>query len=203
MIRSVACVKNQPKSFVRSYLTSSPSISSGDVQLESRPKKKIAVGKARPAIYHKFDTLVELSDGSVIVRRSQFPKAEMRMINDQRNSPLWNPSRSDLSQVNERAAGRLSKFKQKYSLFSDLDQSSTDTANKATVAEAEAATRAAKEQSDKDVAAKENAAKSQKKTVEEDEEEEFGLDDYLALVGENVKEVQSGGKLAVKKKSKK
>ena len=49
--------------------------------------KRIVQGKARPAIfYHQFETLVEMSDGSVIKRYSQAPKDEIRMINDQRNN---------------------------------------------------------------------------------------------------------------------
>ena len=46
--------------------------------------------KARPAIFYQFETLVEMSDGSVIKRYSQAPKDEIRMINDQRNNLMWN-----------------------------------------------------------------------------------------------------------------
>ncbi|CCK68584.1 mitochondrial 54S ribosomal protein bL31m KNAG_0B01370 [Huiozyma naganishii CBS 8797] len=79
-----------------------------------RPVRKIPIGKARPAIYHQFDVAVEMSDGSVVMRRSQFPKAELRLIQDQRNNPLWNTSRSDLVVVDANAAGSIGKFKQKY-----------------------------------------------------------------------------------------
>lgn len=75
------------------------------------------MGKARPAIFHQFDTLVELSDGSVIKRRSQAPKDELRMINDQRNSPLWNPNRSDLVTADPNATGKVNKFKKRFSQF--------------------------------------------------------------------------------------
>lgn len=85
--------------------------------LPERPLKKIRIGKARPAIYYKFDTVVELSDGSLIRRRSQFPKKELRMITDQRNNPLWNPSRPDTSVLDAEARGKLSKFKSKFSAF--------------------------------------------------------------------------------------
>lgn len=82
-----------------------------------RVMKKIQMGKARPAIFHQFDTLVELSDGSVIRRRSQAPKDELRMINDQRNSPLWNPNRSDLVTADPNATGKVNKFRKRFSQF--------------------------------------------------------------------------------------
>lgn len=90
----------------------------GDVHLSNRRvMRKIKQGKARPAIFHQFETLVELSDGSVIKRRSQAPKDEIRMINDQRNSVLWNPNRSDLVTADPNATGKVNKFKQRFSSF--------------------------------------------------------------------------------------
>lgn len=90
----------------------------GDVHLSNRRvMRKIKLGKARPAIFHQFDTLVELSDGSVIKRRSQAPKDEIRMISDQRNHPLWNPNRSDLSVADPNATGKISKFNQRFASF--------------------------------------------------------------------------------------
>ncbi|CUM68282.1 uncharacterized protein PRCAT00006004001 [Priceomyces carsonii] len=90
----------------------------GDVHLSSRRvMRKIKMGKARPAIFHQFDTLVELSDGSVIKRRSQAPKDEIRMISDIRNSTLWNPNRSDLVTIDPNATGKVNKFKLKFSSF--------------------------------------------------------------------------------------
>lgn len=90
----------------------------GEVNLSNRRvMKKIQLGKARPAIFHQFEVLVELSDGSVVKRRSQAPKDEIRMISDQRNSALWNPFRSDLTTGDPNATGKVSKFKQRYSTF--------------------------------------------------------------------------------------
>lgn len=90
----------------------------GEVNLSSRRElKKIEVGKARPTIFHQFETLVELSDGSVISRWSQAPKDEIRMIADQRNSTLWNPHRSDLSVSDPNATGKISKFNQRFADF--------------------------------------------------------------------------------------
>lgn len=90
----------------------------GDVHLSSRRvMRKIRLGKARPAIFHQFETLVELSDGLVIRRRLQAPKDEIRMINDQRNSTLWNPTRSDLVTVDPNATGKINKFKQRFAAF--------------------------------------------------------------------------------------
>ncbi|KAK6458813.1 uncharacterized protein RJT20DRAFT_123906 [Scheffersomyces xylosifermentans] len=91
----------------------------GEVNLSNRRvMRKIKLGKARPAIFYQFDTLVELSDGSVIKRRSQAPKDEIRMISDQRNSPLWNPNRSDLVTSDPNATGKINKFKQRFASFS-------------------------------------------------------------------------------------
>jgi len=103
---------------------SRPSLEQG-VSIPNRPLKKIQIGKARPAIYYKFDCQVELSDGSVITRKSQYPKVEMRMISDQRNSPFWNSSRKDLVSGDTGTRGRLNKFKQRYSGFADNSQEDT------------------------------------------------------------------------------
>lgn len=120
--------------------------------------RKIKLGKARPAIFHQFDTLVELSDGSVIKRRSQAPKDEIRMISDQRNHPLWNPNRSDLSVSDPNATGKISKFNQRFSTFAQEEP-------------------------------------------EEILKEEEKQDNFIELMGENVKEVQKGGSLFDKKKN--
>lgn len=99
----------------------------GDVNLSSRRvMRKIKLGKARPAIFHQFDTLVELSDGSVIKRRSQAPKDEIRMISDQRNSLLWNPHRSDIVTSDPNAKGKVNKFKQKFSAFEEEEGEQED-----------------------------------------------------------------------------
>ncbi|EGW31999.1 uncharacterized protein SPAPADRAFT_50602 [Spathaspora passalidarum NRRL Y-27907] len=99
---------------VRHYAGKAPETTGREVQLSSRRvMRKIRMGKARPAIFYQFDTLVELSDGSVIRRRSQAPKDEIRMLADQRNSSLWNPTRSDLI-VDQSHTGKVSKFRTKY-----------------------------------------------------------------------------------------
>lgn len=124
-----------------------------DVHLSNRRvMRKIKMGKARPALFHQFDTLVELSDGSVIKRRSQAPKDEIRMINDQRNSPLWNPNRTDLVTADPNATGKVNKFKQRFSQF---------------------------------------------------QAEEEKTDDFVDLMAHNVTEVQKGGRIHDKKRSKK
>lgn len=83
--------------------------------------KRIVQGKARPAIFYQFETLVEMSDGSVIKRYSQAPKDEIRMINDQRNNLMWNPNNNDLRNGgigglggDLQAKGKINKFKQKF-----------------------------------------------------------------------------------------
>ncbi|RLV95206.1 54S ribosomal protein L36 mitochondrial [Spathaspora sp. JA1] len=105
---------------VRSYAGKPVEIPTGkEVQLSNRRvMRKIRMGKARPAIFYQFDTLVELSDGSVIKRRSQAPKDEIRMISDQRNSSLWNPTRSDLL-VDQTQTGKVSKFRSRYGNYDE------------------------------------------------------------------------------------
>ncbi|SCU97304.1 LAFA_0G10836g1_1 [Lachancea sp. 'fantastica'] len=153
------------------------------VSIPKRPLKKIKLGKARPAIYHKFDVQVELSDGSVITRRSQFPKSQIRLIQDQRNNPLWNESRDDLVVVDANAGGRLDKFKQKYDQVFNFES----TSSKQPAAEAR----------------KPEEGKTETKTKEDQDEDEFGMDDYMSLLDDSAQQVQSGGKLATKKRDKK
>jgi len=146
----------------------------GDVHLSNRRvMRKIKLGKARPAIFHQFETLVELSDGSVIKRRSQAPKDEIRMINDQRNSTLWNPHRSDLASINPNATGKVNRFKQRFSSFEQKDDQE--------VADVEM----------------ENAADS------ENIQTKSKHDDYIELMGHNVEEVKGGKLLDNKSNKKK
>lgn len=146
----------------------------GDVHLSNRRvMRKIKLGKARPAIFHQFETLVELSDGSVIKRRSQAPKDEIRMINDQRNSTLWNPHRSDLASINPNATGKVNRFKQRFSSFEQKDDQE--------VADVEM----------------ENAADS------ENIQTKSKHDDYIELMGHNVEEVKGGKLLDKKSNKKK
>lgn len=144
----------------------------GDVHLSSRRvMRKIKLGKARPAMFHQFDTLVELSDGSVIRRRSQAPKDEIRMISDMRNSALWNPRRSDLSTADPNATGKVNRFNQRFGDFT----TSSEPATEVVAEESESA------------ASDLPPAKTQ--------------DDLLQLLGQNAKQVLAGGVLYDKKKN--
>lgn len=111
------------------------------------PLRKIAVGKSRPKILHQFELLVQMSDGSVVKRRTQLPRDEIRMVNDQRNSLLWNPSRSDLVQVDLGAKGRLDKFNAKYRAFHGGEEAVGGAAGEAAET-AEAAGEAGEEEAD-------------------------------------------------------
>ncbi|ODQ58832.1 hypothetical protein WICANDRAFT_31686 [Wickerhamomyces anomalus NRRL Y-366-8] len=135
---------------------------SSDSTLPRRPMKKIKLGKARPAIYYQFNCKTELSDGSVVIRRSQYPKDELRLIQDQRNNPLWNPNRADLEVVDANAGGRMARFRQRYAQF-DVEE-----------------TAEAKEEN------------------QDEEVDSMMMDEYLELLGQNVQEVQKGGKVATK-----
>ncbi|OBA22184.1 hypothetical protein METBIDRAFT_86820 [Metschnikowia bicuspidata var. bicuspidata NRRL YB-4993] len=129
-----------------------------DVHLSNRRvMKKIKMGAARPTIFHQFDTLVEFSDGSVIKRRSQAPKDEIRLISDQKNNALWNPNRSDLSNGDLSTTGRVGLFMKKFAQF-------------------------------------------QEEPAENKEQQTDGL---VELLGNNVTEVQKGGRLREKRRGKK
>ena len=163
-----------------------------------RPVRKIPIGKTRPPIYYQFDVAVELSDGSVIMRRSQYPKAEIRLIQDQRNNPLWNPSRSDLVVTDASSANKVNKFKQKYGAIyggmeaGDTEKSASTTQEKTSVkVEAHEVT----EQKGKQETKVEEA-------LEEGTGDLFGVDDYLSLLDENSQQIKTG-KLASKKRAKK
>lgn len=159
----------------------------GRVQIQSalpkRPLKKIRIGKARPAIYYKFNTQVELSDGSVITRRSQYPKNELRMITDQRNTPLWNPSKPDASLLDAESKGKLNKFKSKFSSFEHSGKSDSEVEAETKKAESERLQRL-------------KTGIATKKVDAED-------DDFLSMLSSNYEEEKLGGNLAQKEKKKK
>lgn len=100
----------------------------GRTVLEKRPLRKLRSGEVRPAIYYKFDQTVELSDGSTIQRRSIYPSVEFKMLQDQRNSPIWNPSKPDLKALLAGESGKLAKFRRK---FGGLGEASNESAGSA------------------------------------------------------------------------
>lgn len=159
----------------------------GRVQIQSalpkRPLKKIRVGKARPAIYFKFNTQVELSDGSVITRRSQYPKDQLTMITDQRNTPLYNPSKPDASLLDAESKGKLNKFKSKFASFDQSGKSAEEVEKEAKKAEEERLLRL--------------------KTGNITQKTEKDTDDLLDILSESYEEVKLGGNLAQKEKRKK
>ncbi|ODV64423.1 mitochondrial 54S ribosomal protein bL31m, partial [Ascoidea rubescens DSM 1968] len=159
---------------------------STDVDIKPRLPRKIGLGKARPSIYYKFRCQVQLSDGSVIFRKSQFPKVNLKIINDQRNNGLWNPSKGALGQVDQSGLDRLEKFNKRFGLFTP--------SKKESVSDKPETKKQTPDQSVKSQTKKEPEVESQSS--------EFSEDDYLSLLGENAQEVQSGGKLQTKKKGK-
>lgn len=159
----------------------------GEVNLSSRRvMRKIKLGKARPAIMYQFDTLVELSDGSVIKRRSQAPKDEIRMINDQRNSLRWNPHRADLDTSDLTATGKIGKFRSKYVGFSGEEETQDKKETKGKDAEKELSLE------------EEEALKAKEKELSKARDQEL-----FDLMGENAEEIVGGGKLYDKKADKK
>ncbi|CCE61318.1 hypothetical protein TPHA_0A02360 [Tetrapisispora phaffii CBS 4417] len=177
---------------------------SSNMTIPKRPLKKIRLGKARPAIYYQFDVKVELSDGSVIKRRSQFPKDEIRLIQDQRNNILWNKSRTDLVVVDANAGGSMDKFKQKYSSIFNVEDSKKGMGADAIEEEVAAnIVDAAKETSEKTKSVKSGKiTEDSKKDEPEVEHDAFGVDDYLSILDDESSQIKSG-KLAVKQRQKK
>ncbi|KAH3902946.1 related to 54S ribosomal protein L36, mitochondrial [Saccharomycodes ludwigii] len=161
--------------------------------IPKRPMKKIFIGKARPAIYHQFEVLVELSDGSVIKRKSQYPKAEIRLIQDQRNNPLWNQSRDDLVLVDANSGGKLDKFKQKYSNMFTV----ADTENETNVQN----NTSNKQQTSNPTVIAKNAEKAS--TNSTDEFDMFGEEDYLSLLDDSTAGVKNGSVASNKTSAKK
>lgn len=153
--------------------------SGGKTVLTKRIKRKLVPGKTRPAIFYKFDCRVELSDGSTYLRRSQYPRIEWRYLADQRNNPFYNPSRTNLKVVEADATGRLAKFKSKFGFVDSINTTEQ-----------------------MEVTSKPSLEKQQKPSDEKPLARTL-MDDYLDLMGEGFVPVQSGGKLAGKRRGKK
>lgn len=157
-----------------------------DVSLSGRRvMRKIRLGKARPAVFYQFDTLVELSDGSVIKRSSQAPKDEIRMINDQRTSALWNPHRDDLRSSDLLSeAGKIGKFRSKYG--GSFEEQEVKEEGKSA------------EETGKELTPEEE----EKLRQLEQEKTKKKNDELFAMMGENAEEIK-GGQLYDKKSDKK
>ncbi|KAK9475499.1 mitochondrial 54S ribosomal protein bL31m [Dipodascopsis tothii] len=92
--------------FVRAY---------ADTVLTGRkPKRKYRFGETRPAIYHKFDCVVELSDGSTYTRKSMYPRNEWRYLNDMRTNSLWNPTKTGMVVTDLDSNRTLTRFNERY-----------------------------------------------------------------------------------------
>lgn len=166
----------------------------GNVEQETiprlkRPEKKIPIGLSRPPVYPLINGYIELSDGSVIKRRTQIPKDEIRMILDQRNHPLWNPARKDLEVADASLSSKTAKFRQRYSIFDfEAPKKVAEDGEPVEAPAAEAETKEAK------VEASETEGKA---------DENIEYDEYLDIFGDNFNEVQTGGKIYVKPKPQK
>lgn len=95
----------------------------GRTVLPKRIPRKLRPGEVRPAIYYKFNQTIELSDGATVKRKSVFPKLQFKMLMDQRNAVLWNPSKPNLKALELDASGRLAKFRMK---FGDLESQKSE-----------------------------------------------------------------------------
>ncbi|CAL9732398.1 large ribosomal subunit protein bL31m [Monosporozyma unispora] len=161
--------------------------------LPRRPVRKIPLGKARPAIYYQFDVAVELTDGSVVMRRSQYPQDELRLIQDQRNNPYWNPSRDDLVDIDPNSVGNIEKFKQRYSgMFSAGEAVASESAKTSVETSVEAKKGENKKEKKQGKSANTTEAKKDKKTDSSTDsgktvkkQDTSELDDFLDLLDES------------------
>lgn len=87
--------------------------------LQKKGSIKLNFRYVRPAVYHKFEQTVELSDGSTIKRKSVYPKSEMRMLQDQRSAPIWNPSKPNLKLQLAKDNSKLAVFRKKFGGLGD------------------------------------------------------------------------------------
>ena len=69
---------------------------------------------SRPKRPHLMDQLVILSDGSSYKQLTTSPRGVIRSNKDVRNNALWNPSLSELRDVEEDEAGRLRGFRERF-----------------------------------------------------------------------------------------
>lgn len=160
--------------------------------------KRIIQGKARPAIFYQFETLIELSDGSVIKRYSQAPKDEIRMINDQRNNLIWNPNNNDLINGGGlgggdlQAKGKINKFKLKFA--NSFEEGEREEQQKEVVVDEGEGEREGEGEGEVD----EEIIRRKQLELQKARDEEL-----FELMGENAQEVDGGGKLYDKKADKK
>lgn len=209
LTRRIISLKPFPVSIsTRSKATSaSPTSNStspyGDVNLSNRRvMKRIVQGKARPAIFYQFETLVEMSDGSVIKRYSQAPKDEIRMINDQRNNLMWNPNNNDLRNGgigglggDLQAKGKINKFKQKFANSFEEEEEEVGKQSKEGKEEKE---KKVEGEGEGEGEVDEEAIRRKQLELQKARDEEL-----FELMGENAEEVVGGEKLYDKKADKK
>lgn len=88
-------------------------------------QKRLAFGQTIAPVYHEFECLVQLSDGSTYKRRTVAPVEQLKPINDQRNMHLWNPNKPELKTDSGEEGKQLSKFNEKFG-FGDEDTDFAD-----------------------------------------------------------------------------
>lgn len=76
----------------------------------------------RPKRPYLLDQLIILSDGSSYKQLTTSPKGVLRSTKDVRNNALWNPSLSELRDVEEDEAGRLKGFRERYGMMFEEEE---------------------------------------------------------------------------------
>ncbi|KAL6927527.1 hypothetical protein ACO0SA_003826 [Hanseniaspora valbyensis] len=114
-------VSNRAK--YEAYLAKKDAMAGGSKLPAYELKGRIPRGKTIPSLYHLFDQYIQLTDGSVIKRVSQYPKKSIISLLDQRANIVYNPLRPDLAQKKVQSS-TVDKFKQKFAATSSISKKS-------------------------------------------------------------------------------
>ncbi|XBW38387.1 hypothetical protein QEN19_003974 [Hanseniaspora menglaensis] len=111
------------KAKFEAYLAKKEAMSGGSKLPSYQLKGRIPRGKTIPSLYHLFDQYIQLTDGSVIKRVSQYPKKSIISLLDQRANIFYNPLRPDLAQKKIQSS-TVDKFKMKFAATSSISNKS-------------------------------------------------------------------------------
>lgn len=105
------------------YLAKKEAMSGGSKLPSYQLKGRIPRGKTIPSLYHLFEQHIQLTDGSVVKRVSQYPKKSIISLLDQRANIVYNPFRPDLAQKKVQSS-TVDKFKMKFAATSTIGKKS-------------------------------------------------------------------------------
>lgn len=109
------------RSKYEAYLAKKEAMAGGSKLPKYELKGRIPRGKTIPSLYHLFDQYIQLTDGSVVKRVSQYPKKSIISLLDQRSNIFYNPLRPDLAQKKLQSS-TVDKFKMKFAATSSINK---------------------------------------------------------------------------------